>query len=360
MNKRLFLAGAAALALAGLSGCGPVSGSSDDTAHGSQSKDGRRLIDITSAAEFALIPEGATDIYKLGEDITIPEEWTGPLNFKGELNGNGKTITFNDTVITRGDGNSGGLFSTTGAGAFIHDVIIEGNFSPDSTRGFFGAVAGSAANTRIEACSVTVDLREDHAAEVVFGGVAGWISGGTVIANCYYAGEIFTKYENDSTNLKPRAGGIVGFAIGTTTDAAIEHCYAAGTISLISRSVCAGGICGGLLNDNNSYLTIKDCIALQSNIKAENAESLGRVSGSPATPPYLTLTGNYGKSDMEKNGGPASWTSNAAGLDGESVSDATRNTAAWWEARGFLFGGSSVAAPWKWNDQTSLPVLYFE
>ena len=102
---------------------------------------------------------GSSAKYILMEDITVTSidttAWTGDDGnpWKGELNGNGHTITLSGTAEGEYYDN-GGLFSVIGGGANVHDLtIVVQNVRVDNNEGSanFGVIAGNACG------AVTVD-----------------------------------------------------------------------------------------------------------------------------------------------------------------------------------------------------------
>ena len=97
---------------------------------------------------------GSSAKYILMEDITVTSidttAWTGDDGnpWKGELDGNGHTITLSGTAEGEYYDN-GGLFSVIGGGAYIHDLTVQvGNVRVNNNAGNanFGTIAGAAAS----------------------------------------------------------------------------------------------------------------------------------------------------------------------------------------------------------------------
>ena len=161
----------------------------------------------------------ATGKFKLAKDITISGEWNFTTIFRGELDGDGHTITFADGATI-----TGGLFKMVSANAYIHDLQIAQagtvTYVPQTADGCvnscLGGVAGLAgagvvnsANSwgnesyvsseanKVRFENVTVTLNMDvsgSATGVSVGGIVGEIGLYTEITNCTFNG-----YINDAT-----------------------------------------------------------------------------------------------------------------------------------------------------------------
>lgn len=111
---------------------------------------------------------GSSAKYILMEDITVTSidttAWSGSDGnpWKGELDGNGHTITLSGTAEGEYYDN-GGLFSVIGGGAYIHDLTVQvGNVRVNNNAGNanFGTIAGAASgNATID--NVYISLNKD-------------------------------------------------------------------------------------------------------------------------------------------------------------------------------------------------------
>ena len=175
----------------------------------------------------------------------------GPLaeTFKGELQGNGATVTIKDGTQ--------GLFNTNDGTVQDVDIQVTGTIS--NPGGTIGAVAGTN-NGTIQNCDVTGDTIEStnkgnvggivgynygtikscsSAAAVKngqnTGGIAGSNSGGGSITDCCSTGTV------TSGNSYSNTGGVVGDNNGAT----ITACYSIGNITGSGGEYsCAGGVAG--------------------------------------------------------------------------------------------------------------------
>jgi hypothetical protein len=178
------------------------------------------------------------------------------------------------------------------------------------------------------------------------GGVVGFNYGGTM-QNCYATGNV-----SGNTDV----GGVAGLNYGT-----VQYCYATGNVS---GNNFVGGVAGRLINvsledPTISVATLQNCVALNPNISSTGGTDIGRVFGSLSTS-YGTpiLSNNYGRSDMQKNGGSTSWANIGLNkLDGESVTSANWGVQSWWTtANNWKTVGWDFTNVWQWGSN-NLPIL---
>jgi hypothetical protein len=199
-----------------------------------------------------------------------------------------------------------------------------------------GGVVGENGGT-VQYCYSTGNISQNYS-----GGVAGSNSG--IVQYCYATGTISGNY----------AGGVVGSNSGT-----VQYCYATGNISGNS-SHTTGGVVGSLTNDNPSSIeaTVKNCVALNPDVSGSGTyigRVLGSLSTSDGTP---TLANNYGRSDMQKNGGSTTWTNiGLTDQDGASVTSSNWGTESWWTTdSNWAQKGWPIGTVWEWRSN-SLPIL---
>ena len=272
---------------------------------------------ITSQADFANIANGTKDSdgkvtgkYKLKNDITISGTWNFTTIFRGELHGNGKTITFaNGASIT------GGLFKMVSANAYIHDLYIvqagSATWTPQTADGCvqacLGAVAGlagagvvnganswgnesyvsnSANKVRFENIHVTAMIDVSGSATgVSVGGIVGELGIYTEVTNC-----VFNGYIKDATNRSDTSsqdngskrsgyGGIVGltFRRGVLV---MTGCVNNGNVTGYGQ---VGGILGSAnpawnAGDPFKTVTVQKCVN-RGTITCSNTANTGSVGG---------------------------------------------------------------------------------
>ena len=203
---------------------------------------------------------------KVTADFSVDNTWVGigtlsSNAFCGEFDGDGHTITFNDSQ----QGIFGYIKSAT-----IQNVVAKGRISSDSVH-YLGSIAGYTKGCTIENCSNlgNISLNGDYdsvggitglvsnsdgessyitgcsnSGKIVggtAGGIAGWLgcavdSGlSSIISDCYNLG-----FVTDSASSSNGVGGIAGVVAGKIVK--IEKCYNYGRIE--GNSTRAGGIAG--------------------------------------------------------------------------------------------------------------------
>ncbi len=181
------------------------------------------------------IEDYSSATFVLNEDITISSNWS-PIgsegnSFSGTFDGNGHTITFEETPQINGAYQ--GLFGYTD-GATIKNLQISGDYlisSTDSTESeiFAGLLLGYGRNTTIENCEVVSNENatlQKITKKLTYGTLAGRLVGGelkniSVIANQTFSAELSNSYTI-------KLGGIVG----ATDNVKITKTVAFGSISL--------------------------------------------------------------------------------------------------------------------------------
>jgi hypothetical protein len=229
---------------------------------------------INSRESLAAIRCGdETKIYTLDTDVSLSlgSPWeplcTLAAPFKGKLYGKGYMISYFATKSSPGEMPAyGGLFGHT-EGAVISDLAMLGVRVHGSAAA--GAVAGSAVNTVVRRVDITGEIRSGGYA----GGVAGIISGGSVIDKSAF-GEFNSRSERIITG-GTAAGGMAGYAsasvveevsswvqisaptvggiVGISENGEIRNSLSGGLVS----GDTAGGI-AGLLNNSRIYKSYSD------------------------------------------------------------------------------------------------------
>ena len=239
----------------------------------------------------------ATGTFKLANDITISGEWDFTTAFRGELDGNGHTITFANGATVKG-----GLFQMVGANAYIHDLKIaqQGTVTwvlqtaPGCENACLGGVVGlsgagavngvnswgvesfvssSANKVRFENITVTVNMDvTGSSVNASVGGIVGEIGIYTEITNCTFNGYISdaTNRYNSGTKdsyckdmvgatVRSAYGGMVGVGFRKAV-MIISDCTNNGNITGYGQE---GGILGTVNNawdDLIKTVTIQRCI----------------------------------------------------------------------------------------------------
>ncbi|MDO4518081.1 MAG: hypothetical protein Q4B78_02605, partial [Bacillota bacterium] len=246
---------------------------------------------ITSEEDFqAMEAEGKS--YKLKNDITVKTPYAN--EFKGNFDGNGKTVTVEiaDTVANVG------LFRKVGESAVISNLTLVGSVSVTGNRSYIGAlvgyvnggsgtvlfeniknnvtvngyksvggIAGYVTNGKVyfKKCANVGNITGGN---MQIGGIAGGLnSGEQYFSNCYNTGNI-TGFNY--------SGGIVGQATKSSANPTIENCYSVGEFKGTSSYSPTPGSIIGLMSTKGS---IKNCYGLKDSVTPAPAAGKNGVIG---------------------------------------------------------------------------------
>ncbi|SHO53956.1 GLUG motif-containing protein [Anaerocolumna xylanovorans] len=262
--------------------------------------------------------------YQSGEGwIPIGADFTNA--FKGIFEGDGKVIT---GLYIKGTGTCTGLFGCVKGGTVQNLGIVGASIAGavSGTGNDIGGVAGIVdGNGMVQNCYATGTV---SGASYV-GGVAGSATGSSTVQNCYASGAV--------SGTGNYVGGVAGSVDGSST---VQNCYATDTVSGASY---VGGVAGSA--DGGS--TVKNSVGL--NPSVSGVSNVGRVVGNNNG---STLLNNYAFSGM--SGGSAK---TLTGLDGEDLTIAQANTAAFWtDASNWDLSSWDAASIWTITDN-KLPLL---
>jgi len=271
---------------------------------------------ISSESELAGLGDalagGSGNYYVLAKNIEITTDWAtlfgDTVPFFGKLEGNGYTITFNETVVTSTDDNYGlinniglddgasppvsgavknlklaGKISVSGGGTIYvgavagknfgtienvsSSVVIVVNNSTDGTNA--GGIAGSNDGSILKCFTTQAITATGNVIKV--GGIAGSGAIGSSVKNCYTEGDVTAN--GDGNN----AGGVVGQNYGN-----VENCRATGDIKAIddTNSGTFGNNAGGVVGHNDGdYSTVKNCYATGDVTATGNTNTSNRAGG---------------------------------------------------------------------------------
>lgn len=228
------------------------------------------------------------------------------------------------------DGESrGGLFANL-SGCTIKNLKVS-NFTIAGS--WAGAVAAHADNSTFYRCS---SQNGDIESSGIGGGIVGHISG-TSISECFaggivnghdHVGGIVGHMENGSSIVNSyvigdvatdswQVGGIAGW--GENASNIINNCFAAGTVS--AGQGFTGGIIGATSGGNKAYVTITNCMAIQSKLTANSdIVKTNRIVGDDGS---ATFSNNYGLATMTWSDPKRteSWGSKSDGKDGQDITE---------------------------------------
>lgn len=212
-----------------------------------------------------LITPYSTGKYKLMADIDLGSE--APIftqyqpvgqnsPFYGELDGNGKTVSFGQLFS-----GAGGLFGRLGSGGSIYNLTVEADIQSHSADALGGVVAFAEAGSTLKDITVKGSIQATSIYRV--GGIVGDSSG--TVKNCVNQASISLDL-GDATSLQ--AGGIAGRQRGGV----ITDCLNEGRVDAGQSSSTTGGLVG--------YATLPQTLTGPSLQNSLNTGSIsGRTSG---------------------------------------------------------------------------------
>lgn len=212
---------------------------------------------VSNEEDFKKLKENTSQntYFKLANSIELPA-WNAPFEFTGHLDGNGKKITYYQTV---GSAGNKGLFSRL-ISAEVTNLYVDAHISDGKGDGTY-AIGGLAGKTegRVDIFKVSVSgsiVLNDGVGLDYIGGVVGQFLGGT-IEQCSNSALVETHAYT------ARAGGIAGYTCPTETYIKISDCYNVGVIKACTAYIyggrSAGGIVGQVRGHDTSTTIISNC-----------------------------------------------------------------------------------------------------
>ena len=203
-------------------------------------------VTITNKTEWDTFVENsdvvvAGQLITLGTDIDCGNAIYDSMTFKGNFNGNGKTIsnaTFRavDSAYYTSSENDivcSGMFAALGAGQTIANLTLEDITAEFSTT-YSGVLAGLADGTSSNPVLIqNVQVRDSSASGRTAAGVVGFTRN-TTVRYCSSTGTTITGLAN--------GGGVVGI-----NNAHVEYCYSTSTPTALTF---LGGSVGGVISKN--------------------------------------------------------------------------------------------------------------
>ena len=261
--------------------------------------------DIATAEDLLNIKYNTEGDYKLTANIDMSGVSFTPLpDFTGSLDGQGhviRNLTFNNP-----NQDQAALFATT-HGATIKNLGIENANIVGNANA--AAIVGRAYGGTIQSCYVANSYIEgrDHVGSIT-GDMNVNGDDGVTISDCLSDAKLKTR--------SYQVGGLVGVTNGGT----IQNCYFSGTID--GSQSCSAGIIS--LLDSDGHETI-----IQNNLSAASHIYKGSQNRIIATAGRkVSMTNNYAVASMNigSRGAGFSGTSDPAGEEGETVTDAEAKT----------------------------------
>ena len=241
---------------------------------------------ITNAEEFAgMTAEGK---YYLANDITLS---ASVAEFKGTLDGNGKTITLT--------GNAPAFKKLVGA--TVKNVNIVANYESESLGTVYGALAGTA-NGTFSNIHADVNVKITKPVGTSLGGIFGEVNGTTAISGCSATGSLYTAQSDSDLGGGDRGqGGIIGVVNGGTLT--INNCVNEVTVEAYVIRGNNGGIIGLV---KAATVTLDSCVnygnvssitgGAGGNTHCGNGGIIGQFASPSNATPSLSLKNcrNYG------------------------------------------------------------------
>ena len=204
---------------------------------------------------------------------------TAESPYTGTFNGGGYNIAGVYTTSESGsNGKYVGLFGYVGGGSVINTVVIDGLIAGIEN---VGGIAGFVSGGTISNCCCNSEVQGDKAVGGIVGNLASTTS--KVMTSCMLGTVNGSNFSNDKSYLQ-NVGGIVGY----NNRATITKCFTYGRINApLARYV--GGIAGNnsggsvTLSYNGSNITgsatVGGIIGMNNNGTVTNAYSIGKISG---------------------------------------------------------------------------------
>lgn len=223
---------------------------------------------------------------------------TVDLYFKGNFDGNGKTITLALDGANNGTPDYNALFGEVGDGANIHDVIVDGTVKGgSSTAGIAGCINSGAKGVTVKNCTNKATIT----GTTNVGGIIGY--GDASEANVFVIDGCINN--GDVTGTSTKVGGIIGQA-GTAKTKDIKNCQNTGKVTGANN---VGGIVG-----YSYYGKISNCTNSGAVLgSADQATCVYALVGSAFKFPDNAYTNGIG--------GISGWTQNESVVDCTNTGD---------------------------------------
>jgi len=223
---------------------------------------------IGTAAALDYVRNEPTKNYKVIADITLTNPWTPIPTFSGSIDGQAYKVT--GLTINSTTANDG--FFNTFSGTLKNLQMLGVNCTTNSA---FGVIAGKNAGGTIQNLTVSGTVTSTNANDVL-GGIAGELSAGGKVTQCYAKLNI--------TSSSGMVGGIVGrITVASGPVAEVSYCTTAGSIVINTAKNRIGGIVGRAEGTVVSGGIIKNCLSSMAisstGTNAGNANGMGGIFG---------------------------------------------------------------------------------
>ena len=182
---------------------------------------------IYTAEDFAAMSLGGK--YYLANDIVLSTSYP---DFKGTLDGNGKTITVKGAIPV----------FTKLSGAAVTNLNVVANFETDALSSSYGALANTA-NGNFYNINADISYKFTKPVDKNIGGIFGEINGNSNISECSAEGLMTIPQNDTALGNAVGTGGIVG-KLTSNADVTISNCANYTNIERFIIRVSNGGIVG--------------------------------------------------------------------------------------------------------------------
>lgn len=221
------------------------------------------VLPIRDNTDWAAFIEHAADInagqrVELKASIDCGNATYSALTFKGDFNGNNRTIS--NASFSAVDGNSG-MFAVIGPGQKVCNLILD-NVSAKTASTYAGVLAGQIAGTEGNRAQVqNVQVKNSSATGRSAAGIAGFV---------FFADVKYCSSRNTTITGAANGGGIAGISYGRITD-----CY-----STCSPTALLSSGRGGIAGKNLEGGRIEACWCTYANVAGSN-NSATEVNNEP-------------------------------------------------------------------------------
>ena len=242
---------------------------------------------ISSVQDFATLQTNPNGKYRLTNDISFADvdNFEGVGTFSGEIDGNGYTLS--DLTISSEDKPFAGIFNQLNNATIknlqLKNITISATQTIEGEYLKAGIICGNMISSRLEEISIIYDTNV-QALNVVsksrsyVGLLAGNMSDGCVIKNCYLNGNI--AFENEDETKTNYVGGVAGYIENSTVNFVVQD-VSMQMNNIKSKNTFLGGIIGQLVGNRSNIQSIvsKGAITLTGSNDDISAYSLiGQIS----------------------------------------------------------------------------------
>jgi hypothetical protein len=337
---------------------------------------------ILNSTDLEAVANAPAAFYKVFNDFVISGEWTTlDIQFTGEIDGSGHTITFDNVTIKEIEETFSGyrerfcaLIAVNGKGGVIKNLVFDGDVSMAFTSGL--RAGGIVANNLglITNCGVKTSYTIETAEGISFGAYCGSSQAervGAKISNSFVSGDIDITHTGTQYHTM-KVGGFTGAYAGLK----IENCYSESNITVSYTNEACSVLLGGIVGTDDNYGNTIDSCYTMGTITATGFS--GTIAGIKSGGTYISnsvalntaLSGGDSRVRISVQNMSNKHNSNVYGRDGMlgtlsgednngiSVTFEATQVKNWWRtAVAWTF---SEPSPWRWDATKLRPVLYWQ